>query len=64
MVDLGCVTQVCICGSQMWKPDWVIFEDYEIAAYSLSMSCILCGAQAITPTPLDRPDDSGSLAYT
>jgi hypothetical protein len=54
-MDLDVITHVCICGSQAWRPAWVIFEDYEIAAYSLEMECVLCGNTAIAPTELDRP---------
>lgn len=41
----------------MFKPSWVMFEDYEISAYSLEMECVLCESKFITPTPIDRPDD-------
>lgn len=54
-LDLGVITPVCICGSQMWEVEWIIFnDDYEIAAYSLNMKCIECGNKAITPTPIDK----------
>lgn len=54
--NLDMITHVCICGSRAWNT-WVIFDDYEIAAYGLEMTCILCGTQAIAPTELDRPMD-------
>lgn len=64
MVNLDMITHVCICGSRMWKLDWVMFEDYEISAYSISMSCAVCGAVAKAPTLIDKPDDdSGQPAY-
>jgi hypothetical protein len=62
MFNLDCVTHVCVCGSQMWQLDWVIFDDYEIAAYSLDMTCKLCGAQAKAPTLPDKPEESGFVS--
>jgi hypothetical protein len=53
-VDLGVITHTCICGCTQWKI-WASFEDFEISAYSLEMYCLECGAKAITPTPIDRP---------
>lgn len=55
-IDLDMVTHVCPCGSQMWKLGWVIFNDYEIAAYSLNMECLECGSLALAPTLVDRPE--------
>lgn len=55
MINLGCVTHECPCGSQAWVLDWVIFDDYVIAAYSTNMKCANCGATALAPTEPDRP---------
>lgn len=61
MIDIGTVTHVCFCGSKLWNVQ-VIFDDFEIAWYSLDMKCALCGATAKAPTPLDRPGgESGNL---
>ncbi len=49
-MELDIETEVCICDSQMWKPDWVIFNEGQIAAYSEKMTCILCGTRAMCPT--------------
>lgn len=54
--NLNRVVHVCPCGSQMWQVEWMIFDDYEPAAYSTSMTCICCGAKAQTPTLCDRPE--------
>lgn len=56
-MELDCVTHVCVCGSTIWQPDWVMFDDYEISAYSLNMTCCLCGATAFCPTEVDRPEE-------
>lgn len=55
-VDLGCITHVCPCGSLLWSV-MVIFDDYEVAAYMLDMTCVGCGNKAIAPTLVDRPDE-------
>jgi hypothetical protein len=52
-LNLDTITHVCICGSRVWNT-WVVFDDYEIAAYGLDITCALCGATAIAPTELDR----------
>lgn len=46
---------MCPCGSIAFRPLWVIFEDYEISAYSLNMECVECGSKFVTPTPVDKP---------
>ena len=54
-LDLGCVTRVCICGSEAWKI-WASFdEDHEISTYSTEMYCVSCGAKAQTPLPINKP---------
>ena len=53
-IDLrGLPTHVCVCGSTMWNIK-VMFEDYEIAMYLLDMECVVCGAIATAPTPIDN----------
>jgi hypothetical protein len=37
----------------MWNVK-VMFEDYEIAMYLLDMECVVCGAIATAPTPIDN----------
>lgn len=54
-LDLGQITHVCVCGSQVWNLQ-VMFEDYEISFYLLEMTCAVCGCKATAPTPLDRPE--------
>lgn len=53
-LDLGCVTHVCTCGSEWWNLQ-VSFDDYEIAAYLLEMTCVNCGNKALAPTLPDKP---------
>ena len=55
-INLGEITHVCICGSEWWNVQ-VKFDDYEIAVYMTEMSCSNCGAVAIAPTPIDRPEE-------
>jgi hypothetical protein len=55
-MDLDTITHQCVCGSVLWKV-LVTFDDFEIATYSLDMYCAECGAKAIAPTPLDRPEE-------
>ena len=57
-IDLDTVTHQCICGSKVWKL-LAAFDDYELAWYSITMYCASCGAKAMAPTPLDRPETSG-----
>ncbi len=45
----------CICGSNLWRV-LVWFGDYEIAGWFTEMECAMCGTQAKTPTPIDRPE--------
>ena len=53
-IDLrGLPTHICVCGSTMWNVK-VMFEDYEIAMYLLDMECVVCGAIATAPTPVDK----------
>jgi hypothetical protein len=54
-LDLDVVTHLCPCGSNWWNLA-VAFDDYEIAAYLLEMTCVCCGNKALAPTPVDRPD--------
>lgn len=54
-MDLGVITHTCICGENCWKIV-VSFEDYKIAAYSLTMYCYFCGSKAIAPTEIDDPN--------
>ena len=56
-IDLDTVTHQCVCGSKIWKL-LAAFEDYELAWYSITMYCASCGAKALAPTPLDRPETS------
>lgn len=56
MIDLAEITHVCVCGCNLWKV-LVSFEDYEISTHSLDMYCSECGSKAITPTPLDNPNN-------
>jgi hypothetical protein len=56
-IDLDTVTHQCVCGSKVWKL-LAAFEDYELAWYSITMYCASCGARALAPTPLDRPETS------
>lgn len=56
-IDLGMVTHVCPCSSKVWRLNWVMFEDYEISAYSLDMECAICGCKAKAPTLADKPKD-------
>jgi hypothetical protein len=48
------ITHVCICGSQFFNLQ-VAFEDYEISAYLLDMTCAVCGTAWTAPTECDRP---------
>ncbi len=54
-IDLDIITHTCVCSSNVWVLDWVMFEDFEISAYSLTMHCANCDNIAITPTPIDKP---------
>lgn len=56
-LELGLVTHTCVCGNEAWVLDWVMFDDYEIAAHSLDMTCSWCLNRAKTPTLADKPDD-------
>lgn len=56
-IDLGCVTRVCICGSETWKILATFDEDHEIATYSTEMYCAACGAKAETPLPINKPEE-------
>lgn len=58
MIALDAVTHVCVCGSSWWNVA-VTFEDYEVAAYLLDMTCMNCGSTAKAPTEVDRPIDDG-----
>ena len=56
MIDLGVTTHVCVCNGELWRV-LVTFEDFEVATYSLDMTCVSCGARALAPTLLDKPND-------
>jgi hypothetical protein len=45
--------EVCVCGSTLWSVK-AMFEDGEISLYMLDMECVLCGALATAPTPIDN----------
>ena len=60
VIDLGVTTHVCVCNGELWKV-LVTFEDYEVATYSTEMYCDGCGAKALAPTLLDKPNDFNSL---
>lgn len=53
--EVGSITHLCICGSQFFNVQ-VAFEDYEISAYLLDMTCVVCGTEWTAPTEVDRPD--------
>ena len=56
-VDLGMITHVCpLCDSQYWNVQ-VVFVDYEIGEYLTPMECANCGARALAPTLLDKPNE-------
>lgn len=48
----GIPTEVCPCGSNMWKV-LCRFEDRKIAMYMLDMECMCCGSLATAPTEVD-----------
>jgi len=50
--DKDAPIEVCICGSFLWKVQ-AMFEEGEISLYMLDMECVLCGALATAPTPID-----------
>ena len=43
----------CICGCQMFS-SIVMFEDYELAWWSLDGECVNCGALVTLPCPVDK----------
>lgn len=49
------ITHACLCGSKVFNLK-VIFEEYQIAAYMLDMSCVECNAHYTAPTPIDNPE--------
>lgn len=51
----GTIMHTCVCGSDLWHLV-VSFDNYEIATYSLDMTCLECGTIATAPTPIDHPD--------
>ena len=48
----GIPTEVCPCGSKMWKIH-AMFEDKKISMYMLDMECFCCGSLATAPTEVD-----------
>jgi hypothetical protein len=56
MLDLrGKPVVVCVCGSKMWQLN--VMWDTETRAvgwYDLKQTCIVCGALATAPTPIDE----------
>lgn len=56
-IHLDMVCHVCPCSSKVWILDWVMFDDYEISAYSTKMKCVMCGSTALAPTLIDKPED-------
>ena len=48
---------VCVCGSILWNVKAMFDEEGNISLYMLEMSCELCGALAIAPTPIDGIND-------
>lgn len=56
-MDMGdTVLHVCICGNNIWRA-YVVFDDYEIAAYETTIECLECGLRAKAPTLLDKPEE-------
>ena len=52
LTDMGPL-HVCVCGCQMFQ-SIVMFEDYELAWWSLDGECLNCGDRVILPCPVDR----------
>ena len=53
LTDMGPL-HVCSCGCRMFQ-SIVMFEDYELAWWSLDGECLNCGNKVILPCPVDRP---------
>ena len=59
MIDLGVVTRVCVCGSEVWLVQVTFDDDWTVGTYSLEGVCAACGATALMPTEVDHPDYPG-----
>jgi hypothetical protein len=56
MLDLtGKPIMVCICGSKLWQVNvmWDT-EERSVSWYDLRQTCVVCGAIATAPTPIDE----------
>jgi hypothetical protein len=56
MLDLtGRPIMVCVCGSKLWQVNvmWDI-EERDVGWYDLRQTCVVCGAIATAPTPIDE----------
>ena len=56
MFDLrGKPVFICICGSKLWQVNvmWDV-EERSVSWYDLRQTCVVCGAIATAPTPIDE----------